>query len=104
MNFYSQQSANPLIIRYQLSFIMSLVFVTLFLALFIEIEVWNIIQKAISDAYIQVTTFVAATLIIFYSLEKYFKFDLSSSNNENKKLTKSLFELLHIDQTPARNS
>ena len=79
MNFYSQQSANPFIIRYQLSFITSLVFVTLFLALFIEIEVWNIIQKAISDAYIQVTTFVAATLIIFYSLEKYFKFDLSSS-------------------------
>ncbi|MDA0764630.1 MAG: arsenic efflux protein [Proteobacteria bacterium] len=79
MNFYTQQSANHLIIRYQLFFIMILVLISFFSALYIDIKVWHLVQKAISDAYIQVATFVAATLIIFYSLEKFFHFDLSKS-------------------------
>ena len=79
MNFYSQQSSNNLILKYQLFFIMSMVSFFLILAFYIDIEIWKIVQKSISDAYIQVSTFVAATLIIFYSLEKYFQFDLSKS-------------------------
>lgn len=79
MNFYSPQSSNNLILKYQLFFIMSMVSFFLILAFYIDIEVWKIVQKSISDAYIQVSTFVAATLIIFYSLEKYFQFDLSKS-------------------------
>jgi hypothetical protein len=33
--------------------------------------------SAVADAYLQVSTFVAATLLIFFSLEKFFNFDLS---------------------------
>jgi len=58
---------------------MILVLISFFSALYIDIKVWNLVQKAISDAYIQVATFVAATLIIFYSLEKYFNFNLSKA-------------------------
>ena len=35
----------------------------------------DVIIAAIADAYIQVTTFVAATLFLFYGLERWFKFD-----------------------------
>ena len=37
----------------------------------------DVIIAAIADAYIQVTTFVAATLFLFYGLERWFKFDLT---------------------------
>ena len=37
----------------------------------------DIVISAIADAYLQVSTFVAATLLIFFSVEKFFNFDLS---------------------------
>ena len=40
-----------------------------------ETDLANLIFKSISDAYLQVSTFVAATFLIFYSCEKFFKFD-----------------------------
>ena len=42
-------------------------------------ESWVIIKSSIADAYIQVTTFVAGTLLFFYTLEKHFKIDLKKS-------------------------
>ena len=39
--------------------------------------VFKVVISAVADAYLQVSTFVAATLLIFFSLEKIFNFDLS---------------------------
>ena len=38
----------------------------------------NVIIGAVADAYIQVTTFVAATLFLFYGLEKWLRLDLTN--------------------------
>ena len=45
----------------------------------------KIVMASISDAYIQVTSFVAATLFLFYSIERVFKFDITKklSNSGN---------------------
>tara|TARA_B100001059_G_scaffold172935_1_gene173138 strand:- start:123 stop:1313 length:1191 start_codon:yes stop_codon:yes gene_type:complete len=40
-----------------------------------ETDLANLIFKSISDAYLQVSTFVAATFLIFYSCEKFFNID-----------------------------
>jgi hypothetical protein len=40
-------------------------------------NLFNVVISAVADAYLQVSTFVAATLLIFFSLEKIFNFDLS---------------------------
>ena len=40
-------------------------------------EFGEIIISSIADAYIQVTSFVAATLFLFYGLERFFKIDLT---------------------------
>ena len=40
-------------------------------------NLFNVLISAVADAYLQVSTFVAATLLIFFSLEKIFNFDLS---------------------------
>ena len=40
-------------------------------------NLFNVVVSAVADAYLQVSTFVAATLLIFFSLEKFFNFDLS---------------------------
>lgn len=40
-----------------------------------ETDLADLIFKSISDAYLQVSTFVAATFLIFYSCEKFFNFD-----------------------------
>ena len=42
-------------------------------------ELGNIIFAAIADAYVQVSTFVAGTLLIFYYIEKYLKIDATSA-------------------------
>ena len=44
-----------------------------------ETPLADIIFKAISDAYLQVSTFVAATFLIFYSCEKFFKIDAAKA-------------------------
>lgn len=45
----------------------------------------QIIINTLADAYIQVSTFVAATLLIFYTLERYAGFDLSAVLNRHEK-------------------
>ena len=48
-------------------------------AVFVDPAAFNVVVDAISEAYLQVSTFVAATLLVFFSLEKLFKFDLTES-------------------------
>ena len=49
------------------------------LAVIIDPAALNVVIDAVSEAYLQVSTFVAATLLVFFSLEKLFKFDLTVS-------------------------
>ena len=49
-------------------------------------EFGEIVISAISDAYIQVTSFVAATLFLFYTIERVFKFNLSKKLSESGNL------------------
>ncbi len=49
------------------------------LALVFDPAAIDVVIGAISEAYLQVSTFVAATLLIFFSLEKLFKFDLTEA-------------------------
>ena len=42
---------------------------------FVNAEFARVLIGTISDAYLQVTTFVAATLLIFYGIERLFGFD-----------------------------
>ena len=42
---------------------------------FVNAEFAQVLIGTISDAYLQVTTFVAATLLIFYGIERLFDFD-----------------------------
>ena len=86
MNHFYQQTENPFLLKYQLIF--SYIFLVLGIFLFFNIDndLWFIIQKAISDAYIQVSTFVAGTLLLFFSLEKFLKIDIGVVLNKNPKL------------------
>ena len=85
MNFYLQQSANPFLVRYQQFFIFPFLLLCFYLFFNLDHQVWYIVQKSISDAYIQVSTFVAATLLFFYSLEKYFKLDVGTFLQKHPK-------------------
>ena len=46
-------------------------------------EFGEIIISSIADAYIQVTSFVAATLFLFYGIERLFKIDLTKKLSES---------------------
>lgn len=48
-------------------------------------SVISVMVSAISDAYLQVSTFVAGTLFIFFSIEKIFKIDLSEALSRSGK-------------------
>ena len=76
MNHFYQSTADPFLVKYQLIF--SYLFLGIVITLFFNIDhnLWLIIQKSVSDAYIQVSTFVAGTLLLFYTLEKSFKIDI----------------------------
>ena len=76
MNHFYQSTADPFLVKYQLIF--SYLFLGIIITLFFNIDhnLWLIIQKSVSDAYIQVSTFVAGTLLLFYTLEKSFKIDI----------------------------
>ena len=67
---------NTFIIRYQQMFTYLFLIILAFLFFNMSNETWLIIKSSVADAYIQVTTFVAGTLLFFYTLEKYFKIDL----------------------------
>ena len=54
-------------------------------------NLYEVVISAVADAYLQVSTFVAATLLIFFSLEKFFNFDLS----EKLKLLQT--KIIHFD-------
>ena len=41
-------------------------------------QTWEIIKSSVSDAYIGVTSFVAGTLLLFFTLEKYLKIDVKN--------------------------
>ena len=87
MNFSSTNIVqNTFIIRYQQVFTYLFLVVLAFLFFNMSNGTWLIIKSSIADAYIQVTTFVAGTLLFFYTLEKYFKIDLKKSLNNKPKL------------------
>lgn len=48
-------------------------------AIIIDPGALAVVIDAVAEAYLQVSTFVAATLLVFFSLEKLFKFDLTEA-------------------------
>ena len=86
MNYYSKKIHNPFLIKNQQIVIFA--FLGLCFLLFFNISngITNIIIKCISDAYIQVSSFVAGTLLIFFSLEKFFKIDIGTLLKKHHKL------------------
>ena len=54
----------------------------------------NIIYTSVGDAFIQVSVFVAATLALFYSLEKIFKLDTAELLNRHSRLQVPIAALL----------
>ena len=77
MNYNSSQATiYPLIIRYQQIFSYLFLFVGVYLFFNMDNQTWEIIKSSVSDAYIAVTSFVAGTLLFFYTLEKYLNIDI----------------------------
>ena len=72
----SQATISPFIIRYQQIFSYLFLFTGVYLFFNIDNQTWEIIKSSIADAYIAVTSFVAGTLLFFYTLEKYLKIDI----------------------------
>ncbi len=86
INNPTNQVSGQIVIKYQKIF--SYIFLLTGVYLFFNIgnETWDIIKSLIADAYIQVTSFVAGTLLFFYSLEKYLRIDLKKVLNKRPKL------------------
>jgi len=79
MNYNSSQvTIYPLIIRYQQIFSYLFLFIGVYLFFNMDNQTWEIIKSSVSDAYIGVTSFVAGTLLIFFTLEKYLKIDVKN--------------------------
>ena len=77
MNYNSSEATiSPFIIRYQQIFSYLFLFTGVYLFFDIDNQTWEIIKSSVADAYIAVTSFVAGTLLLFYSLEKYCNIDL----------------------------
>ena len=72
----SEATISPFMIRYQQVFSYLFLFTGVYLFFNIDNQTWEIIKSSVADAYIAVTSFVAGTLLIFYSLEKYCNIDL----------------------------
>ena len=82
MNYNSSQATiYPFIIRYQQIFSYLFLFVGVYLFFNMDNQTWEIIKSSVSDAYIGVTSFVAGTLLLFFTLEKYLKIDVKNNNN-----------------------
>ena len=58
--------------------ILSPVLLASYVMMHVESEFNDILFNAIADAYIQVSTFVAGTLFIFYGIERVFKVDAAA--------------------------
>ena len=79
MNYNSSQATiYPFIIRYQQIFSYLFLFVGVYLFFNMDNQTWEIIKSSVSDAYIGVTSFVAGTLLLFFTLEKYLKIDVKN--------------------------
>ena len=90
MNYNSSQATiYPFIIRYQQIFSYLFLFVGVYLFFNMDNQTWEIIKSSVSDAYIGVTSFVAGTLMLFFTLEKYLKIDV-----KNILLNKPKLEIL----------
>ena len=72
----SEATISPFMIRYQQIFSYLFLFIGVYLFFDIDNQTWEIIKSSVADAYIAVTSFVAGTLLLFYSLEKYCNLDL----------------------------
>ena len=72
----SEATLSPFMIRYQQIFSYLFLFIGVYLFFDIDNQTWEIIKSSVADAYIAVTSFVAGTLLLFYSLEKYCNLDL----------------------------
>lgn len=86
----SQISSNivvtPFALKYQQMLSYSFLIIAAFLFFNIDNDTWIIIKSAIADAYINVTSFVAGTLLIFFFLEKFFNIDLNRLLHNRPKL------------------
>jgi len=82
----SNLALTPFMLKYQQ--VMSYIFLLFAAFLFFNIdnETWVIIKSTIADAYINVTSFVAGTLLIFFFLEKFFNIDLNKLLHNRPKL------------------
>ena len=87
MNYNSSQATiYPFIIRYQQIFSYFFLFVGVYLFFNMDNQTWEIIKSSVSDAYIGVTSFVAGTLLLFFTLEKYLKIDVKNILSNKPKL------------------
>ncbi len=86
MNTHTNYLSTPFLLRYQSYLACFFLFICIFIFFNLDNEIFIIIQNSISDAYIAVSSFVAATFLIFYSIEKYLKFDIGVFLKNNQKL------------------
>ena len=82
----TNEISGPFVIKYQKIFSYMFLLIGVYLFFNIGNETWDIIKSSIADAYLQVTSFVAGTLLFFYSLEKYLKIDLEKILGNRPKL------------------
>jgi hypothetical protein len=95
MNYNSSQATiYPFIIRYQQIFSYFFLFVGVYLFFNMDNQTWEIIKSSVSDAYIGVTSFVAGTLLLFFTLEKYLKIDVKNILLNKPKLEVFISSLL----------
>ena len=82
----SNPAITPIMIRYQQ--VLSYVFLLIAALLFFNMnnETWALIKSLIADAYIQVSSFVGGTLLIFFFLEKHLKIDVNKLLRNKPKL------------------
>ena len=73
-----QQAARSSANRMSLAFILAPAFLAAMLMLYAEGELLDIIFTSIAEAYLQVSTFVAATFLIIYGLERALKIDATA--------------------------
>ena len=76
----------PFMLKYQQVMSYFFLLIAAFLFFNIDNETWVIIKSTIADAYINVTSFVAGTLLIFFFLEKFFNIDLNKLLSNRPKL------------------
>ena len=87
MNYNSSEATlSPFMIRYQQIFSYLFLFIGVYLFFDIDNQTWEIIKSSVADAYIAVTSFVAGTLLLFYSLEKFCNIDLEHIFSKKPKL------------------